>query len=807
MATDRTRRAPLGALAFGVLMAVTVAAFVLSRRIAVDQERRLLRERTVEVAALVTNAIDTLTSSLRVLGPLGASGEPAAPEFFERSAAPLLESTTKAIAVATETVEGHFTVSAAVGDVAPAGTVLDEGHAAIARRALAEGELVADLHEDGRGGRVVLGLPVEGRRAVALLGSALGPDRKAPSAPGSPFKELRVVLYASPEVDPDRLVLTSDLPLPLTGDVERLPIPLGADRWLLLVGTRGPLVGLLAQRLPWFVLGGGLLTAALATAVVEALSRRRAFALSLVAHRTQELERVIDELGETRAFLERLLTAGPVLVTRAAGSDRSISYTSPNIVELFGVSQAETRRPDFVRSWIHPEDRGAVDAALDRIAEGFSAREDVEYRLDLAHRPSRWVSATFVPETDDEGRVVAILGYILDIDHRRQAEQAQRAAHEEAEAANQAKSRFLSRMSHELRTPLNAVLGFGQLLKLDDLTDDQLDTVDHIVRGGRHLLDLINEVLDISRIEAGELSLSPEPVQAAAVIKEAVDLIRPLAEERSIQLIVNGSDRDCFVFADRQRVKQVLLNLLSNAVKYNRHRGIVAVSCALSGPTRVVIKVADTGAGIPAERLGLLFTPFERLGAEQTTEEGTGIGLALSKRLAEAMGGTLCASSTLAQGSTFSVELPRVEGPVERFERLGGDPPAENGTAPADRKVVLHIEDNLSNLALVERVLTQRAEVEVVAAMQGSLGLELARQQQPVIVLLDLHLPDLGGEEVLQRLRDDPDTESIPVVIVSADATHGQVQRLLSAGAKSYLTKPIDIDELLRVVDDALVTR
>jgi len=380
-------------------------------------------------------------------------------------------------------------------------------------------------------------------------------------------------------------------------------------------------------------------------------------------------------------------------------------------------------------------------------------------------------------------------------------------AHAAADAANRSKSEFLSRMSHELRTPLNAVLGFGQLLELDELSDDQRDAVDHILKGGRHLLDLINEVLDISRIETGELSLSSEAVLAADLVREAVDLMRPLADQRGIQLMVAGSGgSDCYVFADRQRVKQVLLNLLSNAVKYNRPRGTIVVSCEQSGATRVRISVADTGMGIPAERLGLLFTPFERLGAEQTAEEGTGIGLALSKRLAEAMDGTLEAISTLGQGSTFTVELPRVEEPVERYERLhGGAQPAVE--AAAQRRVLLHVEDNLSNLALIERVLAQRPGVEVVAAMQGSLALELAREHHPVLVLLDLHLPDMGGEQVLQRLRDDPDTASIPVVIASADATPGHVQRLLSAGAAAYLTKPIDVLELLRLIDEAVEDR
>ena len=382
-----------------------------------------------------------------------------------------------------------------------------------------------------------------------------------------------------------------------------------------------------------------------------------------------------------------------------------------------------------------------------------------------------------------------------------------REAREAAEAANQSKSEFLSRMSHELRTPLNAVLGFGQLLEIEPLEPQQQESVAQILKGGRHLLNLINEVLDISRIEAGELALSPEAVHVGDLVTEAVDLIRPLADQSDIRLVIDRSGAcDCYAFADRQRAKQILLNLLSNAVKYNRTRGTVSVSCVQPSATHLSISVTDTGPGIPSERLGQLFTAFDRLGAEHTAVEGTGIGLALSKRLAEAMGGQLGVESTLGSGATFMLDLPRVEGPVERFERLHGvAEPAAGEPSTSPQPIVLYIEDNLSNITLVERVFAPR-EVEVMAAMQGTLGVELAREHRPALVLLDLHLPDMGGEEVLQRLRDDPATASIPVVIVSADATRGQIQRLLTAGATSYLTKPIDVQQLLATLDGVLAS-
>ena len=390
-------------------------------------------------------------------------------------------------------------------------------------------------------------------------------------------------------------------------------------------------------------------------------------------------------------------------------------------------------------------------------------------------------------------------------------EQRTRAMHQAqlaAEAANQSKSEFLSRMSHELRTPLNAVLGFSQLLELDQLTPDQEQAVSQISRGGRHLLDLINEILDISQIETGKLTLSPEAVNVREVISESVDLVRPLAAERGVHLL-GGELTACeqHVFADRQRIKQILLNLLGNGIKYNREGGTVSISCSQPTPGRLRIQVTDTGPGIPKEQFGLLFTPFERLGAEQSTIEGTGIGLALSRRLAEVMGATMDVDSTVGRGSTFSVEFPIVEAPLRRIERLdelGGTAIVSPADAEAERPSVLHIEDNLSNVKLIERVLAQRPGMQLIPAMQGRLGVELARQHRPVLILLDLNLADISGEEVLHMLRDDPVTAGTPVAIVSADAMPRQVQRLLAAGATAYLTKPIDVRELLELVDRSI---
>ena len=380
-----------------------------------------------------------------------------------------------------------------------------------------------------------------------------------------------------------------------------------------------------------------------------------------------------------------------------------------------------------------------------------------------------------------------------------------RQARELAETANRSKSEFLSRMSHELRTPLNAVLGFGQLLELDDLTESQQEAVEQIVKGGRHLLDLINEVLDISRIEAGNLPLSPEPVLVNELVVDTLTLMRPLADHRGIEIVHEPTAFDgVHVLADRQRLKQILLNLVANAVKYNRIGGTVTVSSETVDGGRVRIVVADTGPGIRVEDLDRLFVPFERMGAERSDVEGAGVGLALSRRLAEAMGGTIEVESTDGEGSRFSVLLPPAEGPLERYERTNGSASSTDAGDIARRHKILYVEDNVSNVRLVERVLERRGDIEVIPAMQGRLALTLAREHNPAMILLDLHLPDMGGDEVLRLLQEDPATASTPVVILSADATAGQIDRLLAAEAHGYLTKPLDVQELLVLLTDTL---
>lgn len=379
----------------------------------------------------------------------------------------------------------------------------------------------------------------------------------------------------------------------------------------------------------------------------------------------------------------------------------------------------------------------------------------------------------------------------------------------EAERANHAKSEFLSRMSHELRTPLNSILGFAQLLELADLNSEQADNVNHILRGGRHLLDLINEILDLARIEAGRLSLSAEPVQIRETLRDALDVVRPIAEQQNVHLAAEGALRcQHHVLADRQRLKQVLINLLANAIKFNRKGGTVTLSCYPIANDHLRVEIADTGIGMSEEDIQKLFQPFERLKSDEAGVSGTGLGLVLCKRLIEAMGGSIGVQSSVGIGSRFYFELGIAEHPIEQPENQPEQiaHTAEKGTA-SRRGTILYVEDNLSNVRLMERIISSYADVRLLVAMQSELALELAKAHTPDWILLDVHLPDMPGDEVLRRLRQSPETKDIPVTVVSADATARQIRRLMDAGARDYLTKPFNVKELISLLEATLESR
>jgi signal transduction histidine kinase/CHASE3 domain sensor protein/ActR/RegA family two-component response regulator len=376
------------------------------------------------------------------------------------------------------------------------------------------------------------------------------------------------------------------------------------------------------------------------------------------------------------------------------------------------------------------------------------------------------------------------------------------AARDEAVRATQAKNAFLSNTSHELRTPLNAVLGFTQLLQLSDLDHEDKESVQRILSAGRHLLALINELIDIARIESGGFSLSVEPVQIQQLVEETCQLMAPLAAERSITVGQYYPEPGLAVRADRQRLGQIMLNLVSNAIKYNRQGGEVSVTCRADGPDRATVAVTDTGPGISAANLERIFVPFERLGAEQTGIEGTGIGLPLALALAQAMGGQLTAASTVGEGSSFTVTLPRAPDMIPVHDDHAVPVPRAAPASPGSGAVrVLYIEDNSANIEVVSRFVRSRPAVHLQSARTGRAGLERAIREVPDLVLLDLHLPDLGGCEVLKRLKAEPATAGIPVAILSAEAAPAVIRDMRDGGVIAYLTKPLDLTELGELLD------
>ncbi|MCX6276787.1 MAG: PAS domain S-box protein, partial [Bacteroidetes bacterium] len=396
-------------------------------------------------------------------------------------------------------------------------------------------------------------------------------------------------------------------------------------------------------------------------------------------------------------------------------------------------------------------------------------------------------------------------GISLDITERKLAEKEIIKARNEAEQANHAKSEFLSRMSHELRTPMNSILGFAQLMNMGDLSQTHKKGVNHILNSGKHLLNLINEVLDISGIESGRVALSLEPIQLNNIIIEMLDAVQPNAEKRNLKtgLEYSTSNR-LFVFADRQRLKQVLLNLIGNAVKYNSEGGSIIIKTELKNPdasgiSMVRISICDTGSGIRDENLNRLFQPFERLGADKTETEGTGLGLMVVKKLMTAMGGVVGVQSITGAGTTFWIELPLTEvqnNQNERNTRASILKIPKTGT-------IIYIEDNASNIELVEEILsTERPGIRLITNIYGGEVVQLAIEYTPDLILLDLDLPDIPGTEVLRLLQAEEKSKTIPVVVISADAMPDQFEKLMNAGAVNYLTKPIDVVMFLRVVDE-----
>ncbi|MCP1462953.1 ATP-binding protein [Pseudomonas sp. S3E17] len=502
----------------------------------------------------------------------------------------------------------------------------------------------------------------------------------------------------------------------------------------------------------------------------------------------ERLRLIIDGVKDYGIFA--LDTAGHV-TSWNNGAERIKGYTEQEIIgqhfSLFYLPQECPQHPDMA---LREATRNG-----DYTEEGWRCRKD---------GTRFWASVVITAQYDGTGALRGFSKITRDITDRRAAEIALRTAREEAERASRAKSQFLSRMSHELRTPLNSILGFAQLLDMDAPKAQKAD-VGHILRAGQHLLTLINEVLDIAKIEAGSLALNIVPIPLAGTLQEALTLVSPMAADAGVQLRpLPALAADTGIVADRQRLTQVLLNLLSNAIKYNRRDGQVSLEVDIRGQ-RISVAVCDTGNGIAADHMGQLFKPFERLGADSNVE-GSGLGLALSKSLLENMDGRLKVQSQPGVGSRFTLELPFVRvAYAQSIARPGIDTELKR-PAPVVSTFegkVLYIEDNLSSLALIETLLQRRPGIRLLSSMQGQLGLDLAAQHAPQLILLDVSLPDINGLKVLQRLRQSPITRDTPVLMITADASDLTRQALQEAGATAVLNKPINVPAFLAHLDQA----
>jgi PAS domain S-box-containing protein len=525
----------------------------------------------------------------------------------------------------------------------------------------------------------------------------------------------------------------------------------------------------------------------------EELSRLAQYAVSI----TVALDRVHLVAGMRRNA--ELLDLAYDAVFSWDFETRGIQYWNRAASELYGYSREEAVGQDPL-----PLLRSEYTVPLEVIVAALREHDHWEGELRQVTKDGRAleISARWAVQRDADGRPAAVLEINRDISNEKRAADELRHARDVAEQASNAKSEYLSRMSHELRTPLAAMLGFSDLLELREPREDQRTAIDAIQRAGSHLLSLVNDVLDIARIEAGRETLSLQPLEVRSVLGECVGLVAQTANERgvTISMRIDGTD-GVYVRADRQRLVQVLLNLLSNAIKYGAEGGVVIAGAAVRDGA-VEIDVIDDGPGLDQAQQQRLFQPFERLGAERSHVQGTGLGLALARQLTVAMGGSLELRSRRGEGATFTVRLQRATGTDAATVIPASAPPVlRDATA---QRTVLYVEDSLATVALVESIFALRPNVRLLTAMQGGIACELAREHRPDLIILDLHLPDLNGDEVLRRLRADTRTAAIPVVVYSADATERQVGRLLDAGAIAFLTKPARVTEFLELIDGVL---
>jgi PAS domain S-box-containing protein len=519
-------------------------------------------------------------------------------------------------------------------------------------------------------------------------------------------------------------------------------------------------------------------------------------------------QRLRDQQFYTRSLIESNIDA--LMTTDPRGI---ISDVNQQMEALTGCTRDELIGAPFKNYFT---DTQRAEAAITRVLrEG----KVTNYELTARARDGKQTVVSYNATTfhDRNRNLQGVFAAARDITDRKQFEYALQennieleAAKAAAEKANLAKSEFLSSMSHELRSPLNAVLGFAQLMASDTPppTSTQQVSIDQILKAGWYLLRLINEILDLAVIESGKVALSQESMLLAEVLQDCRAMIEPQARKRGIRMTFPSPDELLYVHADCTRLKQVMINLLANAVKYNRDGGAVIVQCVSSGDDRVRISVRDTGAGLTAEQLAQLFQPFNRLGQQSGVEEGTGIGLVVTKQLVELMGGVIGVESTVGDGSVFWIELGAAHAPMLALGDL--QPPVVKqadlalDTVSNPKRTLLYVEDNSANLALVEQLIARRGDLKLLTAIDGHLGIQLAHTYQPDVILMDINLPGISGYGVLKILHDHPATAHIPVMALSANALPRDIEKGLVAGFFRYLTKPIKVEEFMDALDVAL---